>query len=169
MAILYVALGSNLGDRAAHLLAGVAGCSAHGIALRRLSSIYETAPVGGPAGQSWYLNAVGEFQSGLDARVVLQILRNIEEKNGRARGAKDGPRTLDLDILSVGSEVRSGDDLTLPHPRLHLRRFVLEPFAEIAPAYKVPSLDRTVAELRSDLLLREPDSSSIRIYNAQKP
>ncbi|MBL8693863.1 MAG: 2-amino-4-hydroxy-6-hydroxymethyldihydropteridine diphosphokinase [Planctomycetes bacterium] len=169
MAILYVALGSNLGDRAAHLLAGVAGCSAHGIALRRLSSIYETAPVGGPAGQNWYLNAVGEFQSGLDARVVLQILRNIEERNGRVRGAKDAPRTLDLDILSVGSEIRSGEDLTLPHPRLHLRRFVLEPFVEIAPAYRVPGLDRTAAELLADLLLREPGCGSIRLYHAQRP
>jgi 2-amino-4-hydroxy-6-hydroxymethyldihydropteridine diphosphokinase len=148
----YVALGSNLGDRTAHLEGAVEALrQTAGVALTRRSSVYETAPVGGPAGQGAYLNAVAELRTEHSPEELLQLLLDIEQAHGRQRLEKDGPRTLDLDLLLHGDLVRTDAQLTLPHPRMHQRVFVLRPLAEIAPGLVHPVLQRRVADLLWEL------------------
>jgi 3-oxoacyl-[acyl-carrier protein] reductase len=152
----YVALGSNIEPRRNYL------DTAAGMLAQQLhpkgnddpwnwSSIYETAPVGGPPGQGPYLNQVVGFPTDLPALDVLRRLQEIENKLGRVRGERFGPRTIDLDLLLYGDFVCQDETLTLPHPRLHERLFVLQPFTEIAPGVVHPVLKRTIAELLADL------------------
>jgi 2-amino-4-hydroxy-6-hydroxymethyldihydropteridine diphosphokinase len=148
----YIALGSNLGDRHAYLDRALALVRAvPGVAVSRVSCYRETEPVGGPAGQGRYLNAVAELQSALDAPALLQALLTIEQQIGRVRGELWGPRTIDLDLLLYGTEIIEHHepvlDLSVPHPRMHERRFVLEPLAEIAPLAVHPVLQSTAADL----------------------
>jgi 2-amino-4-hydroxy-6-hydroxymethyldihydropteridine diphosphokinase len=155
----YIALGSNLGDRAANLQQGLAVLAGHGgIRVVRVSSFHETDPVGGPPGQGRYLNGAAELETTLSAPDLLRALLNVEEKLGRVRREVDGPRTLDLDLLLYGQEIvnlkRQDLDLCVPHPRLHERLFVLEPLAEIATGMVHPVLLRTIAELLRDLRAR---------------
>jgi 2-amino-4-hydroxy-6-hydroxymethyldihydropteridine diphosphokinase len=144
----FVAFGSNLGDRrrtVERALRALGG--ADGVALSAVSGLYETAPVGGPAGQRAYLNGVAEVRTSLAPPALLRLLRRIERANGRRRRVKWGPRTLDLDLLVHGrARVRSAR-LTLPHPRYHERRFVLAPFCDVAPGFVHPRLRRTNAAL----------------------
>jgi 2-amino-4-hydroxy-6-hydroxymethyldihydropteridine diphosphokinase len=130
----YVALGSNLGDREAHLAHAVAALRATcGVEVRALSSIRETQPVGGPP-QGAFLNAVVELRTELSARTLLERLLEIEAEAGRERGPlRNAPRTLDLDLLIYGDQRIDEPGLVVPHPRMHERAFVLEPLAEIAP------------------------------------
>jgi 2-amino-4-hydroxy-6-hydroxymethyldihydropteridine diphosphokinase len=148
----YIALGSNLGDRRAYLERAVEALGAlPGVTVLRRSSLYETAPVGGPPGQGPYLNAVAEVRTDLPAEALLRALLDIESQLGRVRQERDGPRTIDLDLLLYGDLVCAGDELTLPHPRLHERLFVLRPLAEIAPGVVHPVLRRTALDLLADL------------------
>lgn len=129
-----VALGSNLGDRVAHLRHGVArlddGHLGHVVAQ---SQVFETEPVGGPDNQGPYLNMVVLLDTSLAPHELLAGLLTIERERGRVREVRWGPRTLDLDIVFYDELVMDDDDLTLPHPRHAERRFVLEPLAEVAP------------------------------------
>jgi len=128
----FVGLGSNLGDRRALLRSAVDGLAAAGDVVG-VSPLYETEPVGGPGGQEPYLNVVVELSTGDTPRQLLERCRALEEAAGRVRTVRWGPRTLDADVLWVqGCEVDE-PDLTVPHPRLWERRFVVAPLADLAP------------------------------------
>jgi 2-amino-4-hydroxy-6-hydroxymethyldihydropteridine diphosphokinase len=142
-------LGSNLGDRSAHLEAAVRGLAAAGKVLR-VSSFRETEPQGGPP-QPRYLNGAVVLATDLAPRDLLAAALELERRAGRERTVRFGPRTLDVDLLLCGDLLVREPDLVVPHPRLHERRFVLEPLAEIAPDWIVPGLHRTVRELLADL------------------
>ena len=147
----YVALGSNLGDRAGHLLMAVRGMMEAAICVCRVSSIYETEAVS-EIEQAPFLNMVAEVGNPLPApeQMMARLLR-IEFLLGRTRDLKNGPRTIDLDLLLYGDVESNTEFLMLPHPRLHERRFVLEPLAEIAPQLMHPTLKCSITELLDSL------------------
>jgi 2-amino-4-hydroxy-6-hydroxymethyldihydropteridine diphosphokinase len=145
-----IALGSNLGDRRRHLQFALERLEAH-LSRLRVSSIRETEPFGVPAPQPPYLNAVLVGETTLDPEELLAELMRIERARGRQRPSARAPRTLDLDLVLFGDRVLSTPALTVPHPRFRERRFVLEPLAELAPEWRDPVTDRTIAELLKDL------------------
>ena len=148
----YVAVGSNLGDRWARLvLAGRALREAPGVAVLRASRVWDTAPVGPP--QPRYLNAVLELETTRTPPSLLGILRETERIAGRTRDLLWGPRTLDLDLILFGNLVIGTPGLTVPHPEISRRRFVLAPLAELRPDLPVPGTGSTVA----GLLARAPE------------
>lgn len=129
----YLALGSNLGDRLAFLQGAVHGlAAAPGIEVTAVSRVYETAPVGGPE-QDPYLNAVVALRTRLPAAELLGVAQRLEDRADRVRAERWGPRTLDVDVLLVGEDRVDTRDLTVPHPRLWQRGFVLAPLADVAP------------------------------------
>jgi 2-amino-4-hydroxy-6-hydroxymethyldihydropteridine diphosphokinase len=144
--VVAVAIGSNLGDRAAHL-AYAREALAQLLDDLTVSRVVETAPVGVPDTQRPYLNAAVVGRSGRPARELLAGLLRIEQARGRERSFPNAARTLDLDLILAGDEVIDAPGLVLPHPRFRERRFVLEPLAEIAPALQDPVTGLTVAEL----------------------
>jgi len=145
-----IALGSNLGDRRAHLVFGVSQLTLH-LQNLRLSSIRETEAAGVPSPQPPYLNAVVVGETTLDAESLLSTLLSIECAAGRTRPAPLAPRTLDLDLIFFGDRVIDTSSLVVPHPRFRERRFVLEPLAEIASGWKDPVTGKTVGELLRQL------------------
>jgi 2-amino-4-hydroxy-6-hydroxymethyldihydropteridine diphosphokinase len=154
---VYLSLGSNVGDREANLRAAIDALPPRGVHVKQLSSIYETEPVD-YLDQPWFLNCVVEAQTELPPQALLQALRSIESQLGSQKQFTKGPRKIDLDILLYGSETMNTPDLQIPHPRMHLRRFVLAPLAEIAPDLKHPSWPGTAA----DLLQCLADPSQVR-------
>src|SRR4051812_41792595 len=125
----FVALGSNLGDRMAHLRSAVAGLPD----VVAVSPVYETDPVGGPEDQGAYLNAVVELDTSLTPRQLLDLGQRLEEEAARVRLERWGPRTLDVDVLLVGDLEVDEPDLQVPHPRMWNRDFVLVPLRDLAP------------------------------------
>jgi 2-amino-4-hydroxy-6-hydroxymethyldihydropteridine diphosphokinase len=146
---VYLSLGSNLGDRLANLATAVEKLRELGDVVA-LSSSYETEPMEF-ADQPWFLNCVVALKTELMPKQFLSKMLAIERDMGRRRIRPKGPRTIDIDILLFGSAVIHAPQLDVPHPAMHLRRFVLEPLAEIAPEVRHPVLKRTARELRDAL------------------
>jgi 2-amino-4-hydroxy-6-hydroxymethyldihydropteridine diphosphokinase len=147
--LVYLSLGSNLGDRAANLNAAIARLGGLGTVVT-VSSFYETEPVELTA-QPWFLNCAVALDTEKMPKQLLAGILEIEQAMGRRRVQTKGPRTVDIDILLFGSSIVDTQGLTIPHPALHERRFVLEPLAEIAPEVRHPVFKRTVRELRDAL------------------
>ena len=130
----YIGLGSNIGDREEHLRAGLLAMARAGVSPVTVSSLWETEPVDG-AGPDWFLNMVASVATELSPERILEVLLAGERERGRERRRPNAPRELDLDLLLLGDVRRNTPHLTVPHPRLWSRRFVLAPLAEIAPEF----------------------------------
>jgi 2-amino-4-hydroxy-6-hydroxymethyldihydropteridine diphosphokinase len=148
--VAFIGIGANVGDPAAQCRDAVRRCGTiAGIRVLRCSSLYRTAPLG-PMEQDWFINAVAEVRTDLPPRKLCEALKAIERQMGRTGGPRWGPRVIDLDILLYGQEVIQEEGLTIPHPEMHRRRFVLAPLCELAsyvihPAFGVSAcglLDR---------------------------
>ena len=155
--IVYLALGSNMGDRAAHLKMAV-GNLAPQMILKAKSPIYETPPWG-YTNQDAFLNQVVKVETYLEALPLLKHLKRLEKALGRAPTVKNGPRVIDIDILFFDDVAIDSPPLSVPHPRLHERAFVLVPLADIAPDFVHPVLRQTVKEL-----MRAVDSGGIKTF-----
>ncbi|MGB7848871.1 MAG: 2-amino-4-hydroxy-6-hydroxymethyldihydropteridine diphosphokinase [Candidatus Acidiferrum sp.] len=159
MVTIYLALGSNIGDREKNLREAIRLLGESSIQIARISGIYETEPVD-YLDQAWFLNAVLEAHTDLPAAQLLSTLRNIESEMGSKKAFAKGPRLMDLDILLYGNETIDHPDLQVPHPRMLRRNFVLVPLAEIAPALRHPAWPASAAEL----LARSSDKSAVRLH-----
>lgn len=148
--MILLGLGANLpsavGPPEATLEAALAALERAGVKVVARSRWYRTAPV--PASdQPWFVNGVAKVETGLSPSALIALLQRIESEFGRIRGVRDAARSLDLDILDYDGLVEEGPGLILPHPRMHLRAFVLKPLAEVAPDWRHPKLDRPVSAL----------------------
>jgi 2-amino-4-hydroxy-6-hydroxymethyldihydropteridine diphosphokinase len=157
MITVYIALGTNVGEREANLLQALQLLPESGVQIRRVSSIYETEPVD-YLDQEWFLNAVLEGRTELDALDLLSALRVIEARMGSKKAFAKGPRKIDLDILLYGNETIDTPELQVPHPRMLERKFVLIPLAEIAPNLRHPSWKSGIPQL----LAATPDRSAVK-------
>jgi len=154
---VYLSLGSNVGEREANLRAAIAALPAAGVRVTRVSAFYETEPVD-YLEQAWFLNCVVEGETEKAAVELLRSLQEIETRMGSKKLVAKGPRLIDMDILLYGQETIETPELQVPHPRMHLRRFVLVPLAEIAPGLRHPAWDANA----EGLLERTPDKSVVR-------
>src|SRR6202166_4964635 len=155
--IVFLSLGSNVGDREKNLRAAIAALPELGVGIKKVSSIYETEPVD-LLEQPWFLNCVVEGETTVPPLALLKELRELERRMGSKKLVARGPRLIDLDILVYGQQTIDSPELQVPHPRLHLRRFVLAPLAEIAPDLKHPSWSGTAAQL----LATTDDKSAVK-------
>jgi 2-amino-4-hydroxy-6-hydroxymethyldihydropteridine diphosphokinase len=166
METVFIGFGSNLGDRldfcdrAMRLLGLLPDTQVIAV-----SSLYETEPVpdAGAPGEGWFLNGVVQIETDITPQSLLTVCREIERSLGRDREHRSGPRTLDLDLLLYGNCVVQEQELAVPHPRLHLRRFVLEPLVELEPTLVHPLLKQTVSQLLAQLT----DKHQVRRLNPQ--
>ncbi len=157
MPLALLGLGANLGDRAAALNAAIEALSdARGIAVIRRSTVIETSPVGGAADQPPYLNAAVVVETQLSPESLLAKLHEIEASLGRRRDIHWGPRTIDLDLLLYDQQVVESPTLTIPHPRMSFRRFVLEPAVEVGGDWQHPISKTTLLELLATLHAKAP-------------
>jgi 2-amino-4-hydroxy-6-hydroxymethyldihydropteridine diphosphokinase len=144
--LVFIGLGSNQGDREGYLSRAIEALRASGLEPRLLSSIYRTDPLE-VIDQEEFLNQVVGCRTVLPPEKILEICLTVEKSLGRARTLDKGPRTIDLDLLLCGDDIREDSVLRVPHPRMHLRRFVLVPLVEIAPGARHPILRKSAAEL----------------------
>ena len=158
---IYLSLGSNLGDRAAHLARAIERLSEDGVRIARRSSLYQTEPVEFLE-QGWFLNVAVEAETELMPRQLLRVVRHVEHQLGRKRMVHAGPRTVDIDILLYGANIVRAAELEIPHPRMADRRFVLVPMAEIAPMLRHPVLRLNMTEM----LAATTDRSQVRVWRA---
>ena len=151
MSRAFVGVGSNLGDRRRLIAEAMRMLrKTPGLTVTRFSPVYETAAEGGPP-QGMYLNAVCEIETSLDCPALLRELLRVEQALGRRRVGRNAPRTMDLDILFYANRVCRSEGLTVPHPRLHLRYFVLRPMADLEPEWVHPKLNKTIRALLEEL------------------
>src|SRR5690348_5969585 len=143
MKTAYLGLGANLGNREDHLRTALAKLAAADLRVARVSSVYETEPVGFTA-QRWFLNLVAEIETELFPMQLLSRIAKVEQALGRMRTVKNGPRTLDIDILLYGRAVVRTAKMEIPHPRMAERRFVLAPLAELAPDLRHPVTHQSI-------------------------
>jgi 2-amino-4-hydroxy-6-hydroxymethyldihydropteridine diphosphokinase len=156
--LIYLSLGSNLGDRAANLNRAVEALPAAGVRVLRRSSLYETEPVDF-LDQPWFLNCVVEAETSLLPGDLIRAMQGIERQLGSKKLVARGPHIVDLDVLFYGEDVIHTPEIEIPHPRMAERRFVLVPLAELAPGLRHPVLHATIAKL----LAATRDTSVIRI------
>jgi 2-amino-4-hydroxy-6-hydroxymethyldihydropteridine diphosphokinase len=147
--VVYLSLGSNLGDRDRNLREAIRGLAGVG-AVRAVSSFYQTEPVDF-VDQPWFLNCAVAIESSVSPERMMAELLGMEQKMGRERVHRKGPRTIDIDILMFGERIVDSPELKVPHPAMHRRRFVLAPLAEIAPEARHPAMKKTVTELLAEL------------------
>ena len=150
MKLVYLGLGSNVGDREAILKSALDKLQSPKLRMLRVSNLYETEPIG-LREQAWFLHLAAEFECELFPRHLLQRCLRVERELGRKRSVVNGPRTLDIDILLFGSSMIKTADLELPHPRFRERRFVLAPLAELNPTLRDPVTGQTIAEMLNGL------------------
>jgi 2-amino-4-hydroxy-6-hydroxymethyldihydropteridine diphosphokinase len=150
--IAYIALGSNLGDREQNIRAAITALDrSPDTHITKVSSLVENPAVGGPANSPDFLNGAAEIETTLSPHELLHRLLEIEKSLGRHRREKWEPRIIDLDVILYGDQCISSSDLTVPHPLMHARRFVLGPLAELAPNLKHPAIGLTIATLFANL------------------
>ena len=147
--IVYLSLGSNVGDRAHSLREAISRLKDYG-EVRAVSHFYETEPID-VTGQDWFLNCAVAMEAGATPAQLMADLLSIEQALGRVRTQAKGPRTIDIDILLFADLVLETRELTIPHPAMHRRRFALEPLAEIAPEARHPLLGKTIRRLLEEL------------------
>ena len=158
---IYLSLGSNVGDRAKNLTMAISLLKDAGIQVVKVSSIYETEPVG-YFEQEWFLNLVIEGETELGAAQLLRALRGIETRMGSKKPFANGPRLIDLDILLYADESINSPELIVPHPRMLQRKFVLAPLAEIAPKLQHPSWPATAKQM----LATAADNATVRRFQS---
>jgi len=158
--IVFLSLGSNVGDREKNLRDAIAALPELGVQIKKVSSIYETEPLD-LLEQPWFLNCVVEGETTVPPAALLRELRELEKRMGSKKPVARGPRLIDLDILVYGLQTINSPELQVPHPRMHLRRFVLAPLAEIARDLKHPSWRGNAAQLLDAL----KDKSAVKKIN----
>jgi 2-amino-4-hydroxy-6-hydroxymethyldihydropteridine diphosphokinase len=164
--VVYLGFGSNVGDRKSLLQSALDALSQPDLALRRVSSVYETEPIG-LREQRWFLNLVAEFETDLFPRQLLRRMQRVEKQLGRKRVVQNGPRSIDIDILLYGSFVMKTEELEIPHPRYRERKFTLAPLAELQPDLRDPvtgqSMSDLLAALRGQTVRRLPALNSSKM------